>query len=97
MITVTQKINKLEERMKKSVILTTVLISSMFLTACGNKDHFSTKYEFKTAQIKMLDGTIKNVKVKSWSRDEKANNIRITTTDGTSYYTSSENIILIDK
>jgi len=84
------------QKMKKLAIVA-VLISSLSLAACGNKDFLGAEYEFKTAEIKMLDGTIKKVKVKEWSRDNEANNIRVTTTDGTIYYSSSNNIMLIDK
>lgn len=45
----------------------------------------------------MMDGTVKKVKVKEWSRDDQANNIRVTTPDGTSYYSGSENIMLINE
>jgi len=61
----------------------------------GNKDIWGT--EFKKAEIKMMDGTAKKVKVKEWSRDDQANNIRVTTPDGTSYYSGSENIMLINE
>lgn len=44
-----------------------------------------------------MDGTVKKVKVKEWSRDDQANNIRVTTPDGTSYYSGSENIMLINE
>lgn len=63
----------------------------------GNKDIWGTEYEFKKAEIKMMDGTAKKVKVKEWSRDDQANNIRVTTPDGTSYYSGSENIMLINE
>lgn len=81
----------------KKLAIAAVLMSSLTLASCGNKDVFATEYEFKTAEIKMLDGTIKSVKVKAWSRDTEANNIRVTATDGTVYYSSSDNIMLIDK
>jgi len=54
----------------------------------GNKDIWGTEYEFKKAEIKMMDGTVKKVKVKEWSRDDQANNIRVTT---------PENIMLINE
>ncbi len=54
----------------------------------GNKDIWGTEYEFKKAEIKMMDGTAKKVKVKEWSRDDQANNIRVTT---------PENIMLINE
>lgn len=81
----------------KKLAVVAVLMSSLSLSACGNKDIFATEYEFKTAEIRMLDGTIKKVNVKAWSRDTEANNIRVTATDGTVYYSSSDNIMLIDK
>ena len=40
---------------------------------------------------------LKKVKVKEWSRDDQANNIRVTTPDGKSYYSGSENIMLINE
>lgn len=81
----------------KKLAVVAVLMSSLSLAGCSNKDFFATKYKFKTAEIRMLDGIVKKVEVKSWSRDDKANNIRVTATDGTVYYSSSDNIMLIDK
>ena len=47
----------------------------------GNKDIWGTEYEFKKAEIKMMDGTAKKVKVKEWSRDDQANNCLLYTSD----------------
>lgn len=81
----------------KKLAIVAVLMSSLSLAACGNISVSSMAYEFKTAEIRMPDGTIKKVNVKDWSRDTEANNIRVIATDGTVYYSSSDNIMLIDK
>lgn len=84
-------------KLNKKFTVVCALLLILPLTGCGNKDVLSMKYDFKYAEIKLMDGTVKRIKVKAWSRDEKANNIRVTSTEGESYYSSSDNILLIDK
>ncbi len=85
-------------RVMKKLAIAALLLTTFTLSGCaGNKDIWGTEYEFKEAEIKMMDGTVKKVKVKEWSRDDQANNIRVTTTDGTLYYSGSENIMLINE
>ena len=86
-------------RVMKKLAIATLLLTTFTLSGCEgcNKDIWGTEYEFKKAEIKMMDGTAKKVKVKEWSRDDQANNIRVTTPDGTSYYSGSENIMLINE
>ena len=84
-------------RVMKKLAIATLLPALTLADYGGNKDIWGTEYEFKKAEIKMMDGTVKKVKVKEWSRDDQANNIRVTTPDGKSYYSGSENIMLINE
>lgn len=85
----------------KKLILTTMLVFSLFsLSACSNKSVdkvIDTNPDFSKAEIKMFDGTVKRIKVKSYSFDGYSNNIKVKATDGTTYYSSGDNIMLISK
>ncbi|MBF0758769.1 hypothetical protein [Ligilactobacillus murinus] len=50
----------------KKLAIATLLLTTFTLSGCegGNKDIWGTEYEFKKAEIKMMDGTVKKVKVK---------------------------------
>lgn len=83
--------------MKKISLLLVLFASLAVLSACGNKDVWGSHYDFKYAQVKMLDGEIIQGTVKQWAHDDDNDNIRVTFEDGAEYYTSSENVVLYNK
>lgn len=75
-------------------LLTTSLASHTEVKAWGNQSWYDTDYTFNKAIINTFDGK-KEVTVKEWDDFEDGVNIQIVATDGTVYYTNSENCVLI--
>ena len=66
------------QKFKKIILLS--LLSLPLLAACkaGNKDVIGTVYTFNYAQVKLLDRTIIEGEVDSWSRPPETDTIRVT-------------------
>ncbi|MBQ8507205.1 MAG: hypothetical protein IJ466_07250 [Clostridia bacterium] len=82
--------------MKKIAILIILATVAITLSACtGNYNVIDTKYSFDKAIIKMPDGEIKEIQVKSWS-DAEGEQLTITSNVGRTYLVSSYNCVMID-
>ncbi len=77
--------------MKKVFI--TIILSSLFLVGCGNKQIIDLEYKFDTAIIEGI-GT---VEVSKWNNYDSSDMVQIIDTNGTVYLTHSSNVILIYK
>ena len=78
------------------LILALASIDNIEAKAWGNQSTFDTQYTFNKAIINTFDGK-KEVSVSKWTDFEDGINIQVIATDGTVYYTSSENCVLIYK
>lgn len=77
-------------------ILIAITAVNIQAKAWGNESTFDTQYTFNKAIINTFDGK-KEVSVSKWTDFEDGVNIQVIATDGTVYYTSSENCVLIYK
>ena len=77
-----------------ATLLATTCTSHTEVKAWGNQSWYDTNYTFNKAIINTFDGK-KEVTVKEWDDFEDGVNIQIVASDGTVYYTSSENCVLI--
>lgn len=80
-------------------IILTIGVMVFSFSACGfNKliFDFTYEYEYDTAIINMFDGTVKEVKIKSWT-DYEGEQLQITDTEGKTWLVSSINCHLINE
>lgn len=85
--------------MKRYITLFVILaILMVFLTSCGNVnvDMWDTNYQFDRAIIGFPDGTTKTIAVKQWRDYENSEQLQIVAEDGTIYFCSSYNCVLIN-
>lgn len=75
------------------VILIAVGIGVMFNGGC-NRQVVDFKYRFDNAMIKMPDGTVKTVKVKSWRDYSDGDQIQVIDKSGNVYLGHACNIML---
>lgn len=88
------------QKFKKSILLSLLLLP--LLAACSssetsNKEIFTDIYKFNYAQIKLVNGSIIEGEVDTWSNGDKNDTIRVTLKDGKSYLTHASNVILYNK
>lgn len=76
--------------MKKLIL---ILAALLLLVGC-NYSLIDTNYKFDTAVIRMPDGAVKEVPIKSWA-DSEGEQLTIVSTDGTVYLVSSFNCVMI--
>jgi len=82
--------------MKKILsVIFLILVLAIILTACGNQQFIDTTYTFNKAMIKMPDDTIIFGDIASWKDYDDCDQVQVRMKDGKTYYTSSENIVLI--
>lgn len=65
------------------------------LTACGNAQFIDTAHTYNKVMIKMPNDTIIFGDVENWAAISSCDRIKVKLKDGKTYYTSSENIVLI--
>jgi major membrane immunogen (membrane-anchored lipoprotein) len=82
--------------MKRKILFGVVLVSTLLLSACGNKDWFDTTYTYDRAIVSLPDGTIIDGKVDKWTDYEDGDQIQVTI-DGVTYLVHSSNIALISE
>ena len=82
--------------MRKIFVGAAALGLCLCLTGCGNKQIFDMQRTFDEAIVKMPDGEVKTLKIKSW-KDYEGEQLQITTDDGQTYLVSSFNCVLIDE
>lgn len=80
------------KNIKKALAL--IVIAVPLLTACGNKDILGMTYTFNHATVKLPNGEIVNGDVKEWAREDKTDSVRVTFTDGRTYFSNTTNIVL---
>lgn len=82
--------------MKKS-LLALLIIMTIGLSGCGNRQVLDTKWTFTKAKI-IIGNEVKDVDVKTWKDYGNGDtSIQIVATDGTVYLTDLKNVILIGK
>lgn len=83
--------------MKKTVILIVIiLIMSLVLVGCGNKDMFDTVRTYDYALVSFPDGTSEKIEIKQWRDYEDGEQIQIIAKDGNIYLVNSVNCVLIN-
>lgn len=80
--------------MKKGLILG-LLLTSILLVGCGNREVFDTSWRFEKAIILFGDEKIE-VEVDSWS-DYDDTTVQIKTKDGKVYLTDIKNVLMMSK
>ena len=84
-------------KIKKELFKTTVIaaflfavmiIAIIFCGGCGNKDPFDIAHTYDKAIIKLANGEVVEIKIKSWT-DYDGEQLQVTAEDGTVYLTSS--------
>lgn len=80
--------------MKKLMFVSAIALVSITLCCGFNRSIFDTNYTFDTAVTKWPDGTMKEIKIKSW-KDYEGEQIQIVSTDGNVYLLSMNNTVLI--
>lgn len=83
--------------MKKTVILIVIiLIMSLVLVGCGNKDMFDTVRTYDYALVSFPDGTSEKIEIKQWRDYEDGEQIQIIAKDGNIYLVNSVNCVLVN-
>lgn len=82
--------------MKKKFIITAIVTLMFALVGCGNQQFMDTTYTFNYAQIKMMDGTVVEGKVDSWTDFEDGDQLQVKI-NGDTYLTHSSNVVLIKR
>lgn len=82
--------------MKKAKIIAATLITTLSLTACGNKQLFDATYTFDRAIISLPNGTVVDGKVQSWTDYEDGDQIQVKI-DGVTYLVHASDIVLINE
>lgn len=86
--------SKIDVKFTKIItIVLLLLILGCIFGAC-NQQVIDTTYKYNRAIIKMGDEYVE-VQVSSWKDYDDSDSIQIKTTDGTSYYTHLNNVVLI--
>ena len=80
--------------MKKGLIIS-LLLTSILLVGCGNREVFDTSWRFEKAIILFGDEKIE-VEVDSWS-DYDDTTVQIKTKDGKVYLTDIKNVLMMSK
>lgn len=80
--------------MKKGLILG-LLLTSVLLVGCGNREVFDTSWSFTKAIIVIGDEKIK-VEVDSW-KDYDDTTVQIKTKDGKVYLTDIKNVLMMSE
>jgi len=78
----------------KKILLTIILLFTILLAGC-NYDLLDVKYDFDYAMIKMPDGTVKTIELKSWADSDDGEQLTLTDKDGNIYLVNSVNCILV--
>lgn len=78
-------------------ILALLTVTLGLLAGCGNKDFLGTSFNFKYAEVKLVDGRIIKGKVKAWAKYDEQDSIRVSFENGEEYYTHSSNVVLYNK
>lgn len=80
--------------MKKIIALVLVLLTAWLLCGC-NKTVFDTTYTFNYAFVSLPDGSCVDGPIRAWKDWEDSDMLQVTFSDGTVYYTHSNNIVLV--
>ena len=81
--------------MRKRIALALVLvIATLLLASCGNKDYFDTVYTYHEAVIAMPDGTVVSGEVQNWRGYGNGDQIQVKI-DGITYLVHSSDIVLM--
>lgn len=79
--------------MKKIICVLLILVMTLSLVACGNRQTFDVTYTFDRAIIELPNGEIVDGKITSW-RDYEGDQIQVKI-DGTTYLVHSADVVLI--
>lgn len=84
--------------MKKIIVILLVAImvlSTLTLTGCGNKDLFDTVYTFDYCIIQLPNGSVIEGKVVTWTDYSDGDQLQVQLEDGNTYLVHSLNCTLI--
>ena len=80
--------------MKKIIALVLVLLTAWLLCGC-NKTVFDTTFTFNYAFVSLPDGSCVDGPIRAWKDWEDSDMLQVTFSDGTVYYTHSNNVVLV--
>jgi hypothetical protein len=78
----------------KIFIVSFISIIMVFVLSACNAQLIDTTYYYKTAQVKLPDGTVVTGKVNSWKDYDDSDAVQVVI-DGVTYYTFLGNVVLI--
>lgn len=80
--------------MKRITLAMMLIVCTLLLASCGNRDYFDTVKTFHEAIISMPDGTVVHGKVQNWRDYDDSDQIQVKI-DNTVYLVHSEDIVLM--
>ena len=80
----------------KKIFAGVLVVGTVLLSSCGNKQVLDTIYKYDTAILSLPDGSIVSGEVQSWSDYDDGDQIQVKI-NGTTYLVHSVNIVLIQK
>lgn len=80
----------------KKIFAGVLVVGTVLLSSCGNKQVLDTIYKYDTAILSLPDGSIVSGEVQSWSDYDDGDQIQVKI-NGTTYLVHSVNIVLIKK
>ena len=80
----------------KKILAGVLVVGTVLLCSCGNKQILDTTYKYDTAILSLPDGSIVSGEVQSWSDYDDGDQIQVKI-NGTTYLVHSVNIVLIHK
>lgn len=81
--------------MKRIILALMLIVCTLLLASCGNRDYFDAVLTFHEAIISMPDGTVVRGKVQSWTDYEDGDQIQVKI-DNVVYLAYSENVVLMN-
>lgn len=81
--------------MKRITLALMLIVCTLLLASCGNRDYFDTVLTFHEAVISMPDGTVVRGKVQSWTDYEDGDQIQVKI-DNVVYLAHAENVVLMN-
>jgi hypothetical protein len=79
-----------------SILIAFALVSCTASVDAYNKQYWDTTYTFNYAQVKMMDGSVVEGKVDSWTDFEDGDQLQVKI-NGDTYLTHSSNVVLVKR
>lgn len=77
-----------------ALLVLLMVVTSLAVVSCGNKDVFDTVYSYERAIVTLPDGTIIEGEVENWRDYPDGDQIQVKI-DGKTYLVHSSNVVLI--